>query len=132
MATRMTCTAVHAALGVTERRVFGVIFAPIRWASKKAGGSSKNGRKSSGKRLGLKKGDGTALADLSLALSSVLVQCTRYTVQRVSFVHFIGEYVVPGNIIVRQRGTKFHPGSNVSVCIVGCTCGESDTGVDAS
>ena len=47
-------------------------------AHKKAGGSSRNGRDSAGRRLGVKK--------------------------------FGGEIVVPGNIIVRQRGTKFHPG----------------------
>ena len=50
-------------------------------AHKKAGGSSRNGRDSAGRRLGVKK--------------------------------FGSEIVVPGNIIVRQRGTKFHPGSNV-------------------
>ena len=50
-------------------------------AHKKAGGSSRNGRDSEGRRLGVKK--------------------------------FGGEAVVPGNIIVRQRGTKFHPGENV-------------------
>jgi ribosomal protein L27 len=52
-------------------------------AHKKAGGSSRNGRDSAGRRLGVKK--------------------------------FGGEFVVPGNIIVRQRGTKFHPGSNVGM-----------------
>lgn len=52
-------------------------------AHKKAGGSSKNGRDSESKRLGVKK--------------------------------FGGEAVVPGNIIVRQRGTKFHPGRNVGM-----------------
>lgn len=52
-------------------------------ATKKAGGSSKNGRDSIGRRLGVKK--------------------------------FGGQYVIPGNIIVRQRGTKFHPGSNVGM-----------------
>ena len=50
-------------------------------AHKKAGGSSKNGRDSESKRLGLKR--------------------------------FGGEVVKAGNIIVRQRGTKFHPGENV-------------------
>ncbi|MEM7078146.1 MAG: 50S ribosomal protein L27 [Pseudomonadota bacterium] len=50
-------------------------------AHKKAGGSTRNGRDSESKRLGLKK--------------------------------FGGEYVEAGNIIVRQRGTKFHPGVNV-------------------
>ncbi len=52
-------------------------------AHKKAGGSSRNGRDSAGKRLGVKK--------------------------------YGGEHVVPGNIIVRQRGTKFHPGRNVGM-----------------
>ena len=51
-------------------------------AHKKAGGSTRNGRDSAGRRLGIKK--------------------------------FGGEKVVPGNIILRQRGTKFHPGKNVS------------------
>jgi large subunit ribosomal protein L27 len=52
-------------------------------AHKKAGGSSRNGRDSEGRRLGVKK--------------------------------FGGEAVVPGNILVRQRGTKFHPGNNVGI-----------------
>ena len=52
-------------------------------AHKKAGGSSRNGRDSDGRRLGVKK--------------------------------FGGEQVVGGNIIVRQRGTKWHPGRNVGV-----------------
>ena len=52
-------------------------------AHKKAGGSSRNGRDSAGRRLGVKK--------------------------------FGGENVISGNIIIRQRGTKFHPGSNVGI-----------------
>jgi large subunit ribosomal protein L27 len=52
-------------------------------AHKKAGGSSRNGRDSEGRRLGVKK--------------------------------FGGESVVPGNIIVRQRGTKMHAGANVGM-----------------
>ena len=52
-------------------------------AHKKAGGSSRNGRDSAGRRLGVKK--------------------------------FGSEIVVSGNIIVRQRGTKFHPGTNVGM-----------------
>jgi large subunit ribosomal protein L27 len=52
-------------------------------ATKKAGGSSRNGRDSAGRRLGVKK--------------------------------FGGEQVIPGNIIIRQRGTKFHPGNNVGM-----------------
>ncbi|MCY3731966.1 MAG: 50S ribosomal protein L27 [Rhodospirillaceae bacterium] len=52
-------------------------------AHKKAGGSSKNGRDSESKRLGVKR--------------------------------FGGESVLAGHIIVRQRGTKFHPGVNVGL-----------------
>jgi len=52
-------------------------------AHKKAGGSSRNGRDSAGRRLGVKR--------------------------------FGGENVIAGNIIVRQRGTKFHPGENVGI-----------------
>jgi len=52
-------------------------------AHKKAGGSSRNGRDSQSKRLGVKK--------------------------------FGGEAVIPGNIILRQRGTKWHPGENVGI-----------------
>ncbi|GAB5589727.1 54S ribosomal protein L2 mitochondrial [Umbelopsis nana] len=55
----------------------------IRWATKKSGGSTRNGRDSAGRRLGVKK--------------------------------FGGQEVVPGNIIVRQRGTTFHPGDNVDM-----------------
>jgi large subunit ribosomal protein L27 len=52
-------------------------------AHKKAGGSSRNGRDSAGRRLGVKK--------------------------------FGGEAVIPGNIIVRQRGTKWWPGEGVGM-----------------
>ncbi|KAL9265859.1 Large ribosomal subunit protein bL27-like protein [Drosera capensis] len=54
-----------------------------RWASKKTAGSTKNGRDSKPKNLGVKK--------------------------------FGGERVIPGNIIVRQRGTRFHPGNYVGM-----------------
>ena len=57
-------------------------------AHKKAGGSSKNGRDSESKRLGVKA--------------------------------YGGESVLAGNIIVRQRGTRFHPGNNVG-------CGKDHT-----
>ena len=52
-------------------------------AHKKAGGSSRNGRDSDGRRLGVKK--------------------------------YGGEHVIPGNIIIRQRGTKFFAGENVGM-----------------
>jgi large subunit ribosomal protein L27 len=52
-------------------------------AHKKAGGSSRNGRDSAGRRLGVKK--------------------------------FGGQEVIGGNIIVRQRGTKFYPGAGVGI-----------------
>lgn len=51
------------------------------FAHKKGVGSTRNGRDSEAKRLGVKRGD--------------------------------GQYVLAGNIIVRQRGTKIHPGANV-------------------
>ncbi|AEH39834.1 50S ribosomal protein L27 [Buchnera aphidicola (Cinara tujafilina)] len=57
-------------------------------AHKKAGGSSRNGRDSKSKRLGVKK--------------------------------YSGEFVYSGNIIIKQRGTKFHPGFNVK-------CGKDHT-----
>jgi len=52
-------------------------------ATKKAGGSSRNGRDSAGRRLGVKR--------------------------------YGGQLVMPGNIIVRQRGTKIHPGNHVGI-----------------
>lgn len=52
-------------------------------AHKKGAGSTRNGRDSNSKRLGVK--------------------C------------YGGEYVIPGNIIIRQRGTKVHPGQNVGL-----------------
>ena len=52
-------------------------------AHKKAGGSSRNGRDTAGRRLGVKR--------------------------------FGGEHVIPGNILVRQRGTKWHPGTGVGL-----------------
>lgn len=52
-------------------------------ATKKGGGSTRNGRDSHSKRLGVKK--------------------------------FGGEFVKAGNILIRQRGTKFHPGTNVGI-----------------
>ena len=52
-------------------------------AHKKAGGSSRNGRDTAGRRLGVKT--------------------------------FGGESVIPGNIIIRQRGTKVHPGTGVGI-----------------
>ena len=52
-------------------------------AHKKAGGSTRNGRDSEGRRLGVKKS--------------------------------VGQAVIPGNIIIRQRGTKYRAGANVGV-----------------
>ncbi|BDX04247.1 MAG: 50S ribosomal protein L27 [Marinomonas sp.] len=52
-------------------------------AHKKAGGSTRNGRDSESKRLGVKR--------------------------------FGGQVVIPGNILVRQRGTQFHPGAGVQI-----------------
>ena len=58
----------------------GFNYQSLRMATKKAAGSSRNGRDSPGQRLGVKK--------------------------------FGGEYVIPGNIILRQRGRNFHSGEN--------------------
>ena len=53
------------------------------FAHKKGGGSTKNGRDSEAKRLGVKRGD--------------------------------GQFVLAGNVLVRQRGTHIHPGNNVGI-----------------
>eukprot|EP00045_Choanoeca_perplexa_P019493 m.3001 g.3001 ORF g.3001 m.3001 type:complete len:134 (+) comp4318_c0_seq1:30-431(+) len=69
-----------------QRQVLPTLGASLmqqREASKKAGGSSRNGRKTAGRRLGLKRWE--------------------------------GQEVPAGNILVRQRGTKFHPGLNVGM-----------------
>lgn len=76
-------TSVPVYAGATDASVgeFSLIFR--RWATKKSAGSTKNGRDSNPKYLGVKK--------------------------------FGGERVIPGNIIVRQRGTRFHPGDYVGM-----------------
>lgn len=53
------------------------------FAHKKGGGSTRNGRDSAAKRLGMKRSD--------------------------------GQFVLAGNILMRQRGTKMHPGNNVGI-----------------
>ncbi len=58
-------------------------FLSILFATKKGGGSTRNGRDSQSKRLGAKRAD--------------------------------GQFVLAGNILVRQRGTKIHPGNNVGI-----------------
>jgi ribosomal protein L27 len=68
------------------RSFFDLDLIQIRWATKKSGGSTRNGRDSAGRRLGVKK--------------------------------FGGQEVIPGNIIVRQRGTTFHPGDNVRFDVI--------------
>ncbi|XP_010683292.2 uncharacterized protein LOC104898000 [Beta vulgaris subsp. vulgaris] len=68
---------------VTDASGAGLALVFRRWATKKSAGSSKNGRDSKPKNLGVKK--------------------------------FGGERVIPGNIIVRQRGTRFHPGNYVGI-----------------
>ena len=60
-----------------------LFFGEIVMAHKKAGGSSRNGRDSSGQRLGVKR--------------------------------FSGQWVQAGNILVRQKGTRIHPGENVGL-----------------
>ncbi|CAA0807618.1 Ribosomal protein L27 family protein [Striga hermonthica] len=68
---------------VTDASGDGLSLVFKRWATKKTAGSTKNGRDSKPKNLGVKK--------------------------------FGGERVIPGNIIVRQRGTRFHPGNYVGI-----------------
>mmetsp|Transcript_6304 Transcript_6304/g.6513 ORF Transcript_6304/g.6513 Transcript_6304/m.6513 type:complete len:123 (-) Transcript_6304:136-504(-) len=68
---------------ISAFRSFNLPICLVREATKKAGGSTRNGRDSPGKRLGVKK--------------------------------FGGQFVKVGNIIIRQRGTKFHPGKNVGL-----------------
>ncbi|KAA8537624.1 hypothetical protein F0562_027232 [Nyssa sinensis] len=69
--------------GVNDGSLSGLSLVIKRWATKKTAGSTKNGRDSKPKNLGVKK--------------------------------FGGERVIPGNIIVRQRGTRFHPGNYVGM-----------------
>ncbi|KAI5066249.1 hypothetical protein GOP47_0018873 [Adiantum capillus-veneris] len=68
---------------VTDGTAGGFGFLFRRWATKKAGGSTQNGRDSKPKNLGVKK--------------------------------FGGQKVIAGNIIIRQRGTRFHPGNYVGM-----------------
>ncbi|CAH2072702.1 unnamed protein product [Thlaspi arvense] len=69
--------------GISDGSSSGLSLVLKRWATKKTAGSTKNGRDSKPKNLGVKK--------------------------------FGGENVIPGNIIVRQRGTRFHPGDYVGI-----------------
>ncbi|CAM8925119.1 unnamed protein product [Rhodiola kirilowii] len=69
--------------GATDASGGGMSLVFRRWATKKTAGSTKNGRDSKPKNLGVKK--------------------------------YGGERVIPGNIIVRQRGTRFHPGDYVGM-----------------
>lgn len=80
---RELVTNVPAYAGATESSGGGLALVFRRWATKKTAGSTKNGRDSKPKNLGVKK--------------------------------FGGERVIPGNIIVRQRGTRFHPGNYVGM-----------------
>ncbi|XP_011101325.1 uncharacterized protein LOC105179406 isoform X2 [Sesamum indicum] len=77
----MASTAVYNSASDVSGEGLSLIFR--RWATKKTAGSTKNGRDSLPKNLGVKK--------------------------------FGGERVIPGNIIVRQRGTRFHPGNYVGM-----------------
>jgi large subunit ribosomal protein L27 len=66
-----------------KKEYFSCIGVELIMAHKKGMGSTKNGRDSNSKRLGVKRGD--------------------------------GQFVLAGNILVRQRGTKIHPGHNVGI-----------------
>ncbi|KAH9605149.1 hypothetical protein KSS87_002347 [Heliosperma pusillum] len=80
---RELVTGVPAYASASDVSGVGLALVFRRWATKKTGGSTKNGRDSKPKNLGVKK--------------------------------FGGERVIPGNIIVRQRGTRFHPGNYVGI-----------------
>jgi ribosomal protein L27 len=84
-----------------------------RWATKRSGGSTKNGRDSHSKRLGVKKLGGV-LNSFYLFVMKVFQSSLYLSFESCgSFLCALGNYVIPGNIIVRQRGTRFHPASNV-------------------
>ncbi|KAK3264817.1 hypothetical protein CYMTET_26457 [Cymbomonas tetramitiformis] len=78
-----TATTALAEVPAGGRPTWGGTLQFQRWATKKQGGSSSNGRDSNPKYLGLKKSG--------------------------------GQFVIPGNIILRQRGTKFFPGEGVGM-----------------
>ncbi|GMH02762.1 hypothetical protein Nepgr_004601 [Nepenthes gracilis] len=80
---RELVTNLPAYTGASDASGEGLALIFRRWATKKTAGSTKNGRDSKPKNLGVKK--------------------------------FGGERVIPGNIIVRQRGTRFHPGNYVGI-----------------
>lgn len=73
----------RSSIGLNATQKFYTNLQAVRWATKKAGGSTSNGRNSIGKRLGVKK--------------------------------FGGEYVIPGNILIRQRGRKYDSGENTKL-----------------
>ena len=86
----------------------------LRFATKKAGGSSKNGRDSQAKRLGVKLFGGCVRPTLTFGYCAHLAQ------RHVVIFAVVGggrcrQEVSPGNIIIRQRGTKFHFASDGSV-----------------
>ena len=85
----------------------------IRHATKKAAGSSKNGRDSAGRRLGWKKSPGK----FQDKYSRIYIACSvvnMYINVCANQPRFTGTLVIPGNIIVRQRGLTFRPGVNVN------------------
>lgn len=92
----------------------GVFSVSRRWASKKAGGSTKNGRDSESKRLGVKKFGGCVLAWTPLLRRSRAVRVCELTSVH-GCMYSSSESVLAGNIIIRQRGTKFHPGRGVGI-----------------
>ena len=91
------------------RSPVAVILEQVRFATKKAGGSVKNGRDSPGKRLGVKKFGGYLIHEstnfdfenIRLLKAFIFAHCSHA--------------VIPGNIIIRQRGQKFHAGENVGM-----------------
>lgn len=76
----------------------------VRTATKRGGGSSKNGRNSIGKRLGIKKYGGESRT----AAAQSATECADARTQPLA-----GQEVLAGNILVRQRGTTWHAGQHV-------------------
>lgn len=94
-------------------------FQQVRNATKKAGGSSNNGRKTAGKRLGIKIHDGLTSAYYHLQITDLMLDSS--TIGPLLYINRLysvsiraGAAANAGSIIVRQRGTTIHPGLNVS------------------
>ncbi|MQL86827.1 hypothetical protein Taro_019346 [Colocasia esculenta] len=87
-----------------------------RWATKKTAGSTKNGRDSNPKYLGVKKFGGEVVFYVIFGIIFTSKSHKVFTPRSSNDVIFlVRQRVIPGNIIVRQRGTRFHPGDYVGM-----------------